>query len=183
MKEQQRIRQALISDEMLAANSMMHQDKGGYGGSGWRHAPIVWEYAKQLEARTILDYGCGERTLRRQLRRDGYSGAIKEYDPAIPKLAALPKPADLVVSTDVLEHIEPDLLTNVLDHICDLSIKGSYLVIATRLANKKLPDGRNAHLIVESAEWWIDRVTEGRKWSPLFWRIKPNHEVRLWLAK
>ncbi len=32
--------------------------------------------------------------------------------------------------------------------------------IATRPAQKTLPDGRNAHLIVETAEWWLNQLWE-----------------------
>ena len=39
---------------------------------------------------------------------------IKEYDPAIPGKDSLPEPADIVVCSDVLEHIEPNYLLNVL---------------------------------------------------------------------
>jgi len=35
----------------------------------------------------------------------------------------------------------------------------AFLVIATRPAAKKLADGRNAHLIVEPASWWLPRLT------------------------
>jgi len=52
-----------------------------------------------------------------------------------------------------LEHVEPDRLGNVLDHIRRLSGKGCYIVIATRPAAAILPDGRNAHLIVKDADW------------------------------
>jgi hypothetical protein len=44
----------------------------------------------------------------------------------------------------------------VLDHIGRLAGKAAYLVISTRDANATLPDGRNAHLIVRPAPWWID---------------------------
>jgi hypothetical protein len=36
--------------------------------------------------------------------------------------------------------------------------KKALLVIATRPAGKTLADGRNAHLIVESAEWWLAKL-------------------------
>lgn len=176
-------RQALISDDMLRANSILHEAPEGFGGSGWRHAQNILAFAKMLKARDILDYGCGENTLRRQLRKDGFTGIIKEYDPAIPKYSALPTPRDIVACTDVLEHVEPELLGNVLDHIHLLTGKGAYLAIACRPANKKLPDGRNAHLIIEQAEWWIEKVTTGIDWTLLFWHTKPHHEVRLWLQK
>jgi hypothetical protein len=98
----------------------------------------------------ILDYGCGKGTL----RIDG----IKQYDPGLPKFDIPPLSADLVVCTDVLEHIEPEFLDNVLAHIESLMLKAGYFTIGILKARKNLPDGRNAHLIIEPAEWWIDKI-------------------------
>jgi hypothetical protein len=46
----------------------------------------------------------------------------------------------------------------VLAHLAALAGKALYLVIATRPANAVLPDGRNAHLLVRSADWWLERL-------------------------
>jgi hypothetical protein len=97
----------------------------------------------------VLDYGCGQGSLARAI-----GDRVKEYDPAIPEKAAAPAPADLVVCTDVLEHIEPDCLAHVLDHLRDLTLKACFVVIATRPAMKFLADGRNAHLIIETDAFW-----------------------------
>jgi hypothetical protein len=60
----------------------------------------------------------------------------------------------------VLEHVEPDLLTNVLIDIRGYADKAVYLVISTRPASKFLADGRNAHLIVKPAAWWQEVLTQ-----------------------
>jgi len=39
-----------------------------------------------------------------------------------------------------------------------LSKKATYLVISTRPASKILADGRNAHLIVKPADWWVEKI-------------------------
>ncbi len=105
-------------------------------------------------SRDILDYGCGQRTLERDL---GF--AIRNYDPCISGLDAAPDPADLVVCTDVLEHIEPECLDEVLDDLQRLTRNAGFFVIATRPAEKTLPDGRNAHLIQEPLGWWMPKLT------------------------
>jgi hypothetical protein len=38
--------------------------------------------------------------------------------------------------------------------------KVGLISVSTRLARKILPDGRNAHLIVEEAEWWLPKFLE-----------------------
>ena len=55
---------------------------------------------------------------------------VRNYDPCIPEYATPPSPAELVVCTDVLEHIEPDKLDAVLNDIIRLSSKGAFLVAA-----------------------------------------------------
>ena len=63
--------------------------------------------------------------------------------------------------SDVLEHVEPEYLDNVLETIRSLTEKVAYFVIATSLdGTKTLPDGRDPHLIVEDGEWWVDRIYE-----------------------
>ena len=83
---------------------------------------------------------------------------IAEYDPAIPGKNELPEPADLVVCTDVLEHIEPGLLPNVLEHLRSLTRKCFFFAIDCGPANKHFPDGRNVHLIQEPPLWWLNKL-------------------------
>ena len=64
----------------------------------------------------------------------------------------------MLISTDVLEHIEPVFLDNVLKDIHETFSKIAFLIIATSPAKKFLPDGRNAHLIVETPGWWKDKL-------------------------
>ena len=80
------------------------------------------------------------------------------YDPGVPKLADPPVPAEMVVCLDVLEHIEPDCLEDVLDHLEELTELILFASINTSLADKKLSDGRNAHLIVQPMEWWLPKI-------------------------
>ena len=58
----------------------------------------------------------------------------------------------------MLEHIEPDCLDDVLLHLRTKVKKRLFFAISLRPAGKTLADGRNAHLIVESAEWWLERL-------------------------
>jgi hypothetical protein len=145
----------LISDYYRAQNAELHA-RGRFGGSGFKHVTAVRDFADAIGAVSILDYGCGRGTLADALQdRD-----VRQYDPAIPQYAADPDPADLVVATDVLEHVEPECLDAVLNHLVGLARLGLYLSIATRPDGKKtLPDGRNPHLSLHRSEWWIDRVS------------------------
>src|SRR5262245_58241377 len=102
------------------------------------------------DVETVLDYGCGQGHLGRLLT--GYE--IEEYDPCIPGKDVQPAKCDAVVCADVLEHVEPDLLDNVLIHLRSLTKRYAVFVIATKPSSKIMADGRSAHLIVENAGWW-----------------------------
>jgi 2-polyprenyl-3-methyl-5-hydroxy-6-metoxy-1,4-benzoquinol methylase len=140
----------MITDAYRELNRQLHATNESYGASGHRWAAQVAQMAKHLPAHTILDYGCGKRTLEQAL---GF--AIKNYDPAVEGLDTPPEPADLVVCTDVLEHIEPDYLEAVLDDLQRVTKKLVFLVVATRPAKKTLADGRNAHLIQLPLNEWL----------------------------
>lgn len=148
----------MISEGYRKLNAELHQRNVGYGTSGKKWAAAVQNMARALPAITILDYGCGTRTLEQAL---GFG--ISNYDPAIPGLDAPPEPADLVVCTDVLEHIEPGCLAAVLDDLRRCTLKGGFFTAATRPAKKFLADGRNAHLIIEGHKFWLPQIME--RWN------------------
>ena len=85
---------------------------------------------------------------------------VREYDPGIKGKDSLPEPAQMVVCIDVLEHIEPDHLPAVLNHLKELTREVLYLTVACYPAQKHLADGRNAHLIIEPPSWWLPKLLE-----------------------
>jgi hypothetical protein len=153
----------LITSDYLELQKALHAG-GRYGISSRHWADTVRALKEREECVDILDYGSGQGQLKQAL---GEHSALKtrvnallvtEYDPAIAGKDAEPEPADLVVCTDVLEHIEPDCLDDVLLHLRSKVKKRLLFAISLRPAGKALADGRNAHLIVESAEWWLERL-------------------------
>lgn len=147
----------MITDEYRAQLELAHAQDARWGTSAHKYAGEVAEYAKSLGAKTILDYGCGKGVFATSLAGGPFT--IKEYDPGIPAKASLPdQPCDVVVSLDVLEHIEPCCLGACLDEIKSTARQGAFLVIALYAVNRTLPDGRGVHLIVESEEWWEARL-------------------------
>lgn len=141
---------SLITDEYKKLNEQLHSTNKAYGTSGHKWANAIKMLSEKLGTQDILDYGCGKSTLANNLPFD-----IKQYDPAVEKHSKSPEQADIVVCTDVLEHIEPDCLIAVLDHIASLAKKAVFLVIHGGAAQKTLADGRNAHLIQECEAWWL----------------------------
>lgn len=150
----------VISPAYRALQVELHQRPNGYGGKGDKWAQAVCDLVALFGATSVLDYGCGQGALKTALRPlCGPTIRIDEYDPAVPGKDGMPSFADLVVSTDVLEHVEPDRLSTVLAHLKSLARKAVFVVIATRPSGKTMADGRNAHVILEQADWWEHTVT------------------------
>ncbi|MHC4302579.1 MAG: hypothetical protein ACYS7Y_35410 [Planctomycetota bacterium] len=78
----------------------------------------------------------------------------------MPEYAEDPAPAEMVACIDVLEHVEPDCLDAVMDHLEELTERLLFCTVHTGPAGKKLPDGRNAHLIQHPPEWWLPKFIE-----------------------
>jgi FkbM family methyltransferase len=139
----------VITEEFRALNAQLHRDNALYGAGGHKHAETVLKLIESIKAKSILDYGCGKGTLASMM-----PFPIWEYDPAIPGKEELPRAADLVVCFDVLEHIEPDLLGNVLANLKSVTKSVGYFVIHMGPAQKVYADGRNTHLIQRPRGWW-----------------------------
>jgi hypothetical protein len=131
---------------------------GVYGNAALNFGPVVGALLNMSGARSILDYGCGSRRSLLQVIRLPEEVIYEGYDPAIPEYAVEPLPAELVCCIDVLEHIEPELLDNVLEHLCSLCDPLGLLSVHTGPARKMLSDGRNAHLTQEAPQWWLPRL-------------------------
>lgn len=148
----------MISAEYRKLNRQCHED-GEWGTTGNRYAETVVGLAKAYGCENILDYGAGKRTMERAIN------AISDiptysYDPCVKEIDSSPKPRDFVSCTDVLEHIEPEFIEAVLDDLRRVTRKAGFYVVSTVPAIKILPDGRNAHLIVEEPEWWLKKLLE-----------------------
>lgn len=148
---------ALITDAYRQMNRDLHET-GTFGvGSGDR-VPMVKDLAKQIDAKTILDYGSGRNEwIRNGL---GHRFDVRSHDPCVAGLERSPEPADIVVSFDVLGHVEPECLDAVLDDILRCTGRMCMLIIETGKAKKTLADGRNAHLIQQPLEWWLPKLMQ-----------------------
>lgn len=145
----------LITPEYRELNRKLHQDNEHYGTSGknWRNAVRELSEYGRLQ---ILDYGCGKQTLKAAL---GPAYRVTGYDPCIEGLDTPPEPHDVVVCGDVMEHIEPDLVMNVLTDVRRLMKVRGLFVIGMMPAKKTLADGRNAHLSLHTQEEWVEKLT------------------------
>jgi hypothetical protein len=148
-----------ISAEYRAQQETLHS-RGGYGVASVKYAPLVTQVIDRLEVTHLLDYGAGKNMNLGKSIRPKHKLTYQAYDPCVPELAEEPTPAQMVACIDVLEHIEPDYLDNVLDHLAQLTQAVAFITIHTGPAGKVLPDGRNAHLIQEPLEWWLPKLMQ-----------------------
>jgi hypothetical protein len=146
-----------ISPAYLALQRELHRDPK-YGIASVHFAPIVKKCLEMSGAKSISDYGAGKRRLWLALQELGVKNIeYHAYDPAFPEYGP-PKPADLVCCIEVLEHIEPEFVENVLAELRSVTRALGFFTIATGPAIKKLADGRNAHLIQQPSSWWLPRL-------------------------
>lgn len=147
----------LISAAYQAEQRKLHS-KGVYGVIGKQYGPLVSEIVNTMGVTHLLDYGCG-RNLSLYKALDVKSKlTYQAYDPGTEEYSDEPVPAQMVCCIDVLEHIEPDYLDNVLDHLQRLTEVILFCSIHTGPAVKTLSDGRNAHLTQEPMEWWLPKL-------------------------
>jgi hypothetical protein len=150
----------LISEQYRRMQEELHRNPD-YGVASVGYAPLVAEILKQVRATELLDYGAGKGRLGQTLRQQIQGPlTIHHYDPAVPEWSAPPAPCGFVACIDVLEHIEPHLLDNVLDDLKRVTARVGVFTMHTGAAVKVLPDGRNAHLIQQPAGWWLPKILE-----------------------
>jgi hypothetical protein len=127
---------------------------------GERHAPMVNAIIERMGITHVLDYGCGSRCSLAKGLKALHKLTYQAYDPGVEKFAAPPIPAQMVCCIDVLEHIEPTYLDNVLDDLRRLTEGILFATVSMVPAGKTLSDGRNAHLIQEPMSWWLPKFWE-----------------------
>lgn len=147
----------LISESYRKQNETLHES-GVFGTIAEQYAPMISKIMDKLEVTHLLDYGCGTNLSLMKALKVGHKFKYQAYDPCVERFSAPPVPAEMVVCLDVLEHIEPDCIDDVLDHLQTLTEAVGVFTVTTVPAMKVLPDGRNAHLIQMPPEWWLPRL-------------------------
>lgn len=148
----------LITEAYSQQNAELHAKYASYGSKGLQWAAYVAQLMYEERHETILDYGCGKGTLSETLAEQDI--VVADYDPAIAGKDDPPEPADLVVCLDVLEHIEPECLDDVLSDLARLAKRKLFFDICVSDSIKRLPDGRSPHLIIEPPQWWKRKLSE-----------------------
>lgn len=146
-----------ISEKYRTLNKKAHSIMPKYGAKGDRRKEEIKELTERFNVSSVIDYGCGKGALSKSLPGLDW----REYDPAIPGKDTPPTmAADMVVCTDVLEHVEEEYLEEVLEHIMELIGRVGYLIISLIRGGRKLPDGSPAHRLIKSSHEWYELICE-----------------------
>lgn len=136
----------------------------GWGKSAYKRAEQIASIASFLRVESILDYGCGQGTLLQQLGKIKWEGLNRidfhEYDPCVISKNLFPVPSDLVLCLDVLEHVEEEFVDRVILHLWALAKKFLLITVSLCEADAVLPDGCNAHLVVQPKDWWDEKMRQ-----------------------
>jgi cephalosporin hydroxylase len=156
-----------ISDYMCKLNKVEH-DKNKNFGAGLcqtmdmtdhvgRMAVLAGQFIRNYGDITMLDYGCGKKEF--ENRMPPINGlTLYNYDPCIDGLDEKPKPVDIVVCIDVLEHVEYGYLNDVLDELEKLTNRICYVSVCKKESSNFYSDGQNMHLLQENYDWWYPKL-------------------------
>lgn len=138
---------------------IMHEQGHFPGHSTAKNSAQIKGLIDKHGAVTLLDFGCGKGDQYAHQKLHETWGVPKPvlYDPAVPGIDKLPnalRPFDAVICCDVLEHLEGRDLSKAVFEAVLRAKKFAFFSISTRPAKKTLPDGRNAHLTIQSPDWW-----------------------------
>ncbi len=143
-------------EELIKEYSKIHKSHD-WGWTSVKNLRFLLPYVRILRPQSIIDYGCGTSPLLKLLDVDSIRER-RHFDPAITEHAEPPTKAyDLLVSIDVLEHVDEEHLDEVIAHMAELS-KEAIIIVDTKPAALLLADGRNAHLSLHDHHWWQMRL-------------------------
>lgn len=151
----------LVSEHYRELLTKKHDEKP-WGGAGKSWVPTIAPLLNLLpDNPTILDFGCGRGTFKPAMLEFRPDAVITEYDPGVRGKNTLQMiPVDYVVCTDVMEHVEEDMVVDTLRTLNFLAIHGVFFNIDTAPSKSFLPDGRNTHITIKPAAWWKDMLDE-----------------------
>lgn len=133
---------------------ILHANNNNYGASSIEFLDEVCLVIEYLRPKIVLDYGCGKGELIKELENKYSEILFYGYDPAVfGKENLTIEKADLIINTDVLEHVPEVLLPDVIKDIRNIS-NNVYFNLHHALAKTILPNGENAHCTVKSQKWY-----------------------------
>ncbi len=148
----------LFTPEYQVKMQEQHREQPNWASGPAVALPDIYDFLRKYDCDLITDYGCGKGELARVVSVPIYRW--QQYDPFVEQFSREPVVMPYLVCVDVLEHIEPDCLDAVLQHIASITDVVALLVVANEPAKANFPDGTNLHLIVEDYAWWHAKLAQ-----------------------
>jgi hypothetical protein len=143
---------------LLKQYEELHLINRGYGSSSISLFEEVSLLIEAYKPNSILDYGCGKGILIKKISKKYPRINCIMYDPCIKEISKLiVKKVDLILNTDVLEHIPEDMIDNILKEMASLS-NLVFFQLAHGPASAVLPNGENAHCTIKPPEWYHEKI-------------------------
>ena len=172
--------------ELIEAYKNLHKDEGKFRGISIIPFVLdIWSIIKHNKCKSILDYGCGKGYIYKEnFKEVDRKGNIPNfdkplhlwwgvdevflYDPGVPEHDKLPtKKHDIVICTDVLEHIPEEDLDWVIREMCSLSSSTVFLNVSCQAALKTFTSGKykgeNVHVSIFDHTWWVSKIKDVHK--------------------
>ncbi len=145
------------------------------GKSTIAYAQLIKKIIKKNHIKNMLDYGSGkgffydnpfnENGVNIKSLRNYWEIEIDLFDPCFEKYSTLDdkKKFDLTICIDVLEHIPSNDIDWVLEEIINKSKKYVFINVACYPAIALLPNNKNAHININSPQWWHSKILKFKK--------------------
>lgn len=141
-----------MNKDYIASEYRRFHANGKFSGACLlHHIPEIKKLINEYDCKTILDYGCGKATYHHKAKLPNTT----LYDPYYEPYSKEPTGTfDMVICTDVMEHVPEDEVGKTLARLIDYTDKVLFLAICTKPALKTFTNGENVHLTVKPKEWW-----------------------------
>ena len=161
----------MTPEEMIAEYKEIHKNPSLSKGTALlKHIPEIARLVNMLDCKTILDYGCGKAYFWKDFKHwralmNNVPRSVQLYDPAIPEFEEMPEGRfDMVICTDVLEHVHPSETDNFLKTLFLYTRQCLFINVSTIPAKKTFKDGTNLHVNLRTIDQWEKKIHEIRSW-------------------
>ena len=134
-----------------------------------KHIPEIAQLARENHCESILDFGCGKALFwNSPLWKPIFNQSIKKltlHDPYIAKYSKNPLDGprhDMVVCTDVMEHVPEEDTDEFLKTLFKCARRLVFMNISTVPARKTFKDGTNLHINLKTEKEWIELINKHR---------------------
>jgi SAM-dependent methyltransferase len=166
----------LVADERRKYAKMWSKPQYRINSPGLNVAPAAAEWLWMEPGGSVIDYGCGEGKALDWFNANGYHATgvdIISLRPDVIEVClwSLPEtlsPSDYGFCADVMEHMPPERVDDVLAGIRARTRKAAFFSVANSECTVGKRHGETLHLTRQPVEWWAGKVRQ-------YW---PRVEVR-----